>query len=314
MAQQEQEKQANKHRNPAPQFKIGDKRIEEITALLEKLANLIGDINPELSKQFLLLKQWFFCLSIPKQLQPSETVCEKFDVRENEANGTCGTVAKTTNAHGAVAIEARLDIESKNVTKPTTGKEIAENSKAATTEDSGHNARAANTRDTASTEKLLDAEGRATTKEITNSREDGEKHKTVSSEDNIDNEESRIKAYFNTSDLPQKEKEGLVKLASSFADGEEAKQIVQQFQRNFASYPHKFWGTFSGCPRIGNVVEAILTAISHFESSSPLARGLLSKSLYQAVDSMAEVEANKRLYPDANSLAQGADAFEQDAE
>ncbi|OJD26783.1 hypothetical protein ACJ73_01840, partial [Blastomyces percursus] len=25
MAQQEQEKQANKHRNPAPQFKIGDK-------------------------------------------------------------------------------------------------------------------------------------------------------------------------------------------------------------------------------------------------------------------------------------------------
>nr|KMM70527.1 hypothetical protein CPAG_06838 [Coccidioides posadasii RMSCC 3488] len=132
-----------------------------------------------------------------------------------------------------------------------------------------------NTNNTTTAEVPLDAEGNATTERITNTEAATNSNETAATEDSNDNGAIQPKAYFSEFDLPQKEVEDLVSLARSIVDGEEAEKIVTAFERDYAEHPHLFWDMFSGNLKTENSLDNLLSAISHFKSSSPLGRRLL---------------------------------------
>ncbi|EGC45161.1 conserved hypothetical protein [Histoplasma capsulatum var. duboisii H88] len=178
--------------------------------------------------------------------------------------------------------------------------------------DSDGDAATTNGEEIAAVGAQLDAGATTTANRITNTQAAAANNEVVTIDDNTNDEASRMNAYFAGFKLTQEEKENLVELAVSVADGKEAQCIVTAFHKEYAECPRKFWNAFSGYSRTENVLEDLLSALSHFESSSVLARRFVSKKLYHTVDCIAQIEIGNRL--DADSLEGGASSSEEHEE
>ncbi|KMP05196.1 hypothetical protein CIHG_03693 [Coccidioides immitis H538.4] len=264
-------------------------RIKEIAGLLRTIARLFEGINPEFSQSFLSFERWLLQRT-PEQQLPSKTVYHCSQGHHDPSDGC----EKTTNANGTIVTRPLPD--NVNAAESTLTGWAAYSNGAGSTNDSNGTAAIINTNinintnNTTTAEVPLDAEGNATTERITNTEAATNSNETAATENSNNNEAIQPKAYFSEFDLPQKEVENLVSLARSIADGEEAEEIVTAFERDYAKHPQLFWDMFSGNLKTENSLDNLLSAISHFKSSSPLGRRLLSRRLDQDVDCIAQAE------------------------
>ncbi|QSS55932.1 hypothetical protein I7I53_03957 [Histoplasma capsulatum var. duboisii H88] len=269
---------------------------EEISILLKRLSDICAEIDTEIdfSKYFsnvqTVLLNYLGCPLQSPETGPQSSdrvICPGPSDGCEVGHGAFGT----TNPNGTIGLTGSIERSIR---------------------DSDGDAATTNGEEIAAVGAQLDAGATTTANRITNTQAAAANNEVVTIDDNTNDEASRMNAYFAGFKLTQEEKENLVELAVSVADGKEAQCIVTAFHKEYAECPRKFWNAFSGYSRTENVLEDLLSALSHFESSSVLARRFVSKKLYHTVDCIAQIEIGNRL--DADSLEGGASSSEEHEE